>query len=198
MACLHASSALAQGAYGVRSELKKAPVVLAGVQAAYAFANDFKQAHKRDVKNEFVGFHAQLATSEAVVSAYNVLASGQTAKDLYACQYQFDAAGVAESAQCANAGQQEVMNYSASPKGFSVAEFETSAVEAITLFEKKIGNPRLIEKAKFWRAGSNIQVSLKWTPAGQNEQASYLMCHYHGSHIDCHGQSRPGPNEPQE
>lgn len=193
--CALGSSALARDGHSVRAELTKAPVVLAAIQAAHIFESDFEKTLGREVTNEFVGFHAQASAGEVEVGIFNLIASGQTAKDLYGCHFHEDA-GSAVEAHCHNEGQQEILTYSASPRSFSVEEFETSAVEAVELFGKRVGSPSLIEKAKFWRNGDEIQVSMRWTPAGQSEQASYFVCDYHGSHMDCHKQSRPGPNEP--
>ncbi|NJL24245.1 MAG: hypothetical protein HC902_03060, partial [Calothrix sp. SM1_5_4] len=140
--------------------LAKSPVILAGVEAAHQFAKDFEAASGTKLSSEFLGFYSNSADDEIAAEAYSVVSPREAASDSYGCHLHGG-----DEAHCHAEGQRRTFGYSVSGRSFSVEEFEISAEEAVAVFEAKVGDPALIEKAKFWRVGGEIQVSLKWTPS---------------------------------
>jgi hypothetical protein len=194
---IYSFSANAHGDHPKNLNLAKSPTILAGFEAAAVFAKSFKEANGKKITNELIGIHSQAANDEVLVGVYNVLSQSQAAKDLYGCHFHNDKNGKIESTHC-HFEEKITFEYFASPKSYSIEEYAISANSAIELFESRGGNPATIDKAKIWKAGDDIQISFKWTGENNNAKVAYFMCHYHGNHIDCHRQSRPGPNEPQD
>ncbi len=182
----------------INQTIAKSPVVLAGLVGSFEFAEDFKKSTGSPLGTEFIGFRAIAGAGEVEVGVYNLVAVNQASKDLYGCHFHYDTTGKIEDAHCHAEGSKTTFPYSPLGQKFSLEEIETATQQAIELFEKKVALPNLIEEAKIWQASDSLEFSFKWTPTGQAQKASYMMCHYHGSHIDCHRQSQPGAGEPQD
>ncbi len=192
-------SALADAKPSDDPNLAKSPIIYATLQAALVFSEDFERLNGKRLANEFGGAHAKKGAGEDVeVGIYNLVSANQTSKDFYVCRFDYDGNRKINDSRCQFENRKATLNYTPSTKDYSIDDFTVSTGAAIKAFETLGGHPEQIQNVKLWKAGTDIQISFKWNDKDRGAKAAFFACHYHGALIACHGQSRPGPNEPKD
>lgn len=180
----------------VDPKLKVSKVAYAGMQAAFDFAHAFEKVHGHLPEKEFVGF--QMATNadgqHYDAGIYHIAGEGKLATDLYNCHFHMENGDI-ESAHCHDEKEQDVKEYVAAPRKFSLAEFQTGLIEMLEYFKGEHGEPSNIRDLKMWHGKGNLEFRVTYIH-GDHDHKEYIMCHYHGDHMDCHGRNRPGKHEP--
>ena len=162
----------------------KAPApVKAALVSATAFAADSTEP--------IIGFSGRLVrTGVAAATVFSQMGS-KLAVIPYDCPLKIN------GPEC-KASPSQLKDYTFTQNSFSLGELKTAANEVVELFAKRL-SPSAIEVFKLWQVGGDIYATTAHSD-GSKEVAviTHYYCHYHGAHIDCHVESRPGPSEPTE
>lgn len=153
--------------------------------ALQVFAYDFETTYNKPLTNELIGLSAQAQTPEVSALIYAFNAPQSMSKYTYRCQ-------PLASGSCTGVGASSPSAHTAS-QFFKYADFVIAIQEAETLFKQLGGKPQAITSVKAWQNRSGIEFILTQS----SSTPTYMMCHYHGTSIDCHRKSKPGNGEPQ-
>jgi len=185
--------------------LKKAPIVLSGVESLHRFEENF-EVDGAELTKELVGFNSKSITpnEKAAVIVYNIPLSSTVAEPKlqnsdYDCGYTKDEAENIQAANCVFTENNNERAYSAAQGSFTVKDFQDAAVSFLNVFEEAFGDPEQLSEVKFWRsfseAEANIQVKYQWTNTEGVAETKFMFCHKHPRgdvlEMDCHRQRAP-------
>jgi hypothetical protein len=176
--------------------LVESPSSLAAIQALQMYALDFQTDTGNPISKEVIGVYAILNDSEAEASVYSASTKSTSLKNSYHCHFHFDANNIIEETHCHREVENQSFIYEQVPRKYALSEFQVATIHALELLKKSIPLGLIVE-TKIWQNAQNIEFAFKWNDNAKLKNR-YIMCHYHGGHIDCHSQSRPGLNEPIE
>lgn len=186
---------MAQDGFDVDPKLKVSKVAYSSMQAVFDFVKVFQKTHDRLPTEELVGFHGGTDGKEYEVGVYHLVNPTRLAASLFDCHFHFEDDGSIENAHCHDEKKQAVNDYEAAKRTFKIEEYQIALVEAVEYFGKKHGNADLIQDLKMWHGNESLEFAIVKKGAEEGKKI-FIMCHYHGDHIDCHGRSRPGPHQP--
>lgn len=192
VAGLTSSAAFGQG-IAVDPALEVSKVAYAGMQGAIDLIKAFEKAHGKLPQDEFVGFHVGKEDKEYEVGVYHLVSPTSLATDIYGCHFHYEEDGSIENAHCHDEEEQTLNDYTPAPRAFKIAEFQAGLVTAVNYYKAEHGDPEAITDLKMWHGKSALEFRMI---AG--DTTTFVMCHYHGDHMDCHGRGRPGKFEPKD
>jgi hypothetical protein len=192
--------------------LKKAPVVLAGVQALKDFKSSF-EASGKVLASELIGLSTQTVKAEvkpieeakpeeakpeeakpedakpkveAKVAVFNVIDTSKIANADFNCHFKRDEKSVLESAVCQVAGTTNARSYTPAQGSLSFDQFLKAVESSVELFERAFGDPKSIQEAKFWRSASAteavIMAKYVWTNPADSKSATNYMYCHNHQH----------------
>jgi hypothetical protein len=180
--------------------LAESTVATGAVAAMEEFKHEYEAASGQAFAPNFIGFNATSEEDEVEVGIYTTNGADQATKSLLGCHFHFLADGTIEETHCHDENVVSNFPYSFKNPTYNVEEFETSLVESLEYFEKRIGEVSTITGLKMWQVNKTIELKLTYElTETSGSKDLYMMCHYHhGTMMDCHKHRRPGPNQPMD
>lgn len=178
--------------------LKKAPVVLSGIESLHEYKKSF-ELEGASLEKELIGFNSKTADDGASSLVYNIpltstVAAPKLQNSNYNCLYTRDDAGDVQTARCSFLENNNERAYTAAEGAFTVEDFQDAAISFVKVFEEAFGDPAQLSEVKFWRSylnnEANIQVKYQWAASAGPK---YMYCHLHAHNggdleMGCHRQ----------
>lgn len=171
------------------NESKPAVGALAAVQAYIAGSG----TSGGSISQKLIGIAAKTDGEGVAVTVFNMTSAATLESTPYECHLHTNSKGVIEDAHCQPHGQPTNKSYHPKTGRFEYEDVETAIEAALKLFEKTVTKALEVTELKLWQNGKEIHFALGY---GKPKTDSFMMCHMHGSHFDCHRRSQPGPSQP--
>ncbi len=154
--------------------------------AREVFAQNYLAATGRVLGTEFVGLSSQIdATSgEQIVRVWVADSASSIVGQELRC-----------SPACVLGGGLPSQAYSHSQRRLSDQLLLETLLAAEDEFTSKIAALEQLVSLKLWVRGAYAYYRMEWQKPGVGLQTSFMACHQHGSHVDCHRQTRAGAGE---
>jgi hypothetical protein len=154
--------------------------------AREVFAQNYLAVTGQVLGTEFVGLSAQVDASsgEHVVRVW----IGDSANSMIGQELRC-------SANCNLGAALPSQAYTHPQRRVTEALLKEAVQAAGDEFKRKIAPLEQLTNIKLWIRGAYVYYRMEWVKAGAGPQTSFLACHEHGAHIDCHRQTRAGAGE---
>ncbi len=154
--------------------------------AREVFAQNYLAATGRVLGPEFVGLSSQIdATSgEQIVRVWVADSATSMVGQELRC-----------SSVCVLGGSLPSQAYTHPQRRVSDQLLQQTLVAAQDEFTRKVARLEQLASLKLWVRGAYVYYRMEWQKPGVGLQTSYMACDQHGSHVDCHRQTRAGAGE---
>lgn len=150
-----------------------------------AFAQNYLTATGRVLGAEFVGMTVKpdATTGEHVAQVWIADSATSIVGQEMRC-----------GASCAVGVGLPSQTYTHGPRRVTGLVLQESFEGASEEFAKRVAPLAQMTSVKLWVRGAYVYFRIEWDKAGV-AQTSFMGCHQHGSHVDCHRSTRPGAGE---
>ena len=156
------------------------------------YESDFKARTGNQLSDKLLGIKVENAGNAHRFVGISSLDAQQSQSTIYQCDLPDTGSG-----KCVFQALNQPRPFAKTQSSIALTDFTTAASEALELFES-ISLIEFVQGLKLWHSNNKVEVIIYWNDTSGTAQQSFMMCHMHGSHFDCHRQPRPGQNEPQE